>query len=628
MLTAVFVMAICAALGTMFISFDQRRRAERAAEAEDRARSAVTALALLVTDAEAARCGLAVTGDQLFRTRLTGNLDVIPQRERELERSVAHDPVEVTLVRQISRYLSEYLRNYLSPALAASRSGGPATVPNAIMLAARRHADMVGSLLDRLMERVARSSVRDRAMAETHSNAGILAGVVLPLFSVVALVLMRRRVTVVAGSVRRLETAAGRVADGELDVRVPEDGPVETDRFQRVFNDMVATLARRRHTLNETVMGLTEQVAERSALCSAATLAAGGQPPEEVFDAVTEQAGTLFRADLADLLHFERDGTASIAATWSHEQWDLPTDEQVRLEPEGMAAQMLRSGRAVRLTHPGAPAPAWQRPARFGLQVAIDMPVFVAGRAWGVLRLMSRRREALPEDVMSRAAPFTDLVAAAVADHQARTDIAEACARIMFAADETRRTIERKLHNGPQQRLTASLWALQTLDAQIPADLTELHTQISVVTARMSAALDDLASIARDVHPAILSQRGLPSAVRSLARRSKVPVETSLDLPARPDERVETGTYHMLAEALALADEHPHTNLVNVEASVRSGRLQLHIEINGMRTRDATSGPGLVGIRDRVEALGGVTTVESSPEHDIRLLIDVPFTTR
>ena len=86
-LTAVFVMTICAALGTMFISFDQRRRAERAAEAEDRARSAVTALALLVTDAEAARCGLAVTGDQLFRTHLANNLDVIPHRERELERA-------------------------------------------------------------------------------------------------------------------------------------------------------------------------------------------------------------------------------------------------------------------------------------------------------------------------------------------------------------------------------------------------------------------------------------------------------------------------------------------------------------------------------------------------------------
>ncbi|MFB9180930.1 GAF domain-containing protein [Dactylosporangium sucinum] len=620
MLTVVFVMAICAALGTMFISFDQRRRAERTAEAEDRARSAVTALALLVTDAEAARCGLAVDGDQLFRTRLADDLNVIPHRERELEGSVAHDPVKITLVRQINLYLSEYLRNYLSPALAASRSGGRA-VPDAIMLAARRHADLVRSYLDRLLELVTRSTVAARARAETHSNAGILAGVVLPLFSVVALVLMRRRATAVASSVRRLETAAGQVADGELDIRVREDGPAETGRCQRVFNDMVSALAQRRHSLNE-------KVAEQSALCGAATMAAGGQPPEAVFDAVTEQAGTLFRADLADLLHFERDGTASIAATWSHAQWDLSAAERVRLEPEGMAAQVLQSGRAVCLTRPGAPAPAWQRPAHFGLQVAIGMPVIVAGRAWGVLRLMSRRREALPEDVMSRAAPFTDLVAIAVADHQARTDVAEARARIMFAADETRRTIERKLHNGPQQRLMASLWALQALDAQIPANLTELHTQVSVLTARMSGALDDLASIARDVHPAILSQRGLPSAVRSLARRSQVPVETSLDLPERLDERVETGTYHMVAEALALANEHPHTTLVNIEASGRSGRLLLHIEINGMPTGDAASGPGLVGIRDRVEALGGATTIESSPERDIRLFIDVPFATR
>ncbi|MET7422123.1 hypothetical protein [Dactylosporangium sp. NPDC005555] len=175
-LTAVFVLAICAALGTMLISFDQRRRAEHTAEAEDRARSAVTALALLVTDTEAARCGLAVTGDQLFRTRLAGSLDVIPRRERELQRSVAHDPVKVMLVRQITLYLNEYLSNYLSPALATSRAGGPAIVPNAIMLAARRHADLVGSHLDRLLELVNRATVRARARAETHSNTGILAG--------------------------------------------------------------------------------------------------------------------------------------------------------------------------------------------------------------------------------------------------------------------------------------------------------------------------------------------------------------------------------------------------------------------------------------------------------------------
>ena len=517
--------------------------------------------------------------------------------------------------------MNEYLRNYLSPALAASRFGGPATVPNAIMLAARRHADLVGSHLDRLLELVTRSTVRARARAETHSNAGILAGVVLPLFSLVALVLMRRHATAVAGSVRKLETAVGQVADGGLNIRVPEDGLAETDRFQRAFNDMVSTLAQHRHTLNE-------KVAEQSALRSVATLAAGEQPPEAVFDAVTEQAGMLFRVDLADLLQFERDGTASVTATWSHAQWDLPADEQVLLEPEGMAAQVLCSGRAVRLTHPGAPAPAWKRPAHFGLQVAIGMPVIVAGRAWGVLRLMSRRPEALPEDLMSRAAPFTDLVAVAVAGHQSRTDFAEARARIMFAADETRRTIERKLHDGPQQRLTASLWALQALDAQIPANLTELHTQVSALTARMSGALDDLASIARDVHPAILSQRGLPSAVRSVARRSQVPVETSLDLPDRLDEQVEIGMYHMVAEVLALANKHPRTTLVNIEASVHSGRLLLHIEINGMRTGDAASGPGLVSIRDRVEALGGVTTLESSPERDVRLFIDVPSATR
>ncbi|MEU0556525.1 GAF domain-containing protein [Dactylosporangium sp. NPDC006015] len=616
-----FVLAICAALGTMLISFDQRRRAEHTAEAEDQARSAVTALALLVTDAEAARCGLAATGDQLFRTRLASSLDVIPRRERELQRSVTHDPVKVMLLRQINLYLNEYLSNYLAPALATSRSGGPATVSNAIMLAARRHADLIGSRLDRLLELVNRSTVRARARAETHSNMGILAGVVLPLFSLVALVLMRRHATAVAGSVRNLEAAAVKIADGELTIRVPEDGPAETSRFQHAFNNMVSALAQHRHTLNE-------KIAEQSALRSAGTPAAGVQTPQAVFDAVTEQAGILFRTDLADLLHVDPDGTASVVATWSHAQWDLPADEQVRLEPEGMAAQVLRSGRAVRLTHPGTPAPAWQRPARFGLQAAIGVPVIAAGRAWGVLRLMSRRPETLPETVTSRATPFTDLVAVAVADHQARTDSAEARTRIMFAADETRRTIERKLHDGPQQRLTASLWALQTLDAQIPANLTELHAQVSMLTARMSTALDDLATIARDVHPAILSQRGLPSAIRSLARRTPVPVETTLDLPARPDEQVEIGMYHMVAEALALANNHPHTTLVNIEASVRSGRLLLHIEMNGMRTGDVASGPELVRIRDRVEALGGAMTLESSPERDIRLFIDVPTATR
>jgi signal transduction histidine kinase len=206
-----------------------------------------------------------------------------------------------------------------------------------------------------------------------------------------------------------------------------------------------------------------------------------------------------------------------------------------------------------------------------------------------------------------------------------REELAASRARIVAAGDEERRRIERDLHDGTQQRLVALVLDLRAAEAAVPPERPELRAQVARVADGLTGALEELRELSRGIHPAILSEGGLTPALKALARRSAVPVELTVDVKARLPEPVEVAAYFVVSEALANAAKHAHASVAQVEARARDGLLHLSVLDDGVGGAVPGGGSGLVGLADRVEALGGTIEVHSPAGHGTRLQIDLPI---
>jgi signal transduction histidine kinase len=199
-----------------------------------------------------------------------------------------------------------------------------------------------------------------------------------------------------------------------------------------------------------------------------------------------------------------------------------------------------------------------------------------------------------------------------------RQELAASRVRIVAAADQARRRIERDLHDGIQQRLVSMLLEVRANEATLPPDLRDQFAD------GLAAALDEVRELSRGIHPAILTEGGLRPALKALARRSAVPVEAGIDVPGRLPETVEVGAYYVVSEALANASKHARATLVNVEARVSAGVLRVCVRDDGVGGARPGTGSGLVGLTDRVQALGGTLTITSAAGEGTTLCADLP----
>jgi signal transduction histidine kinase len=208
---------------------------------------------------------------------------------------------------------------------------------------------------------------------------------------------------------------------------------------------------------------------------------------------------------------------------------------------------------------------------------------------------------------------------------RSREELAASRARIVAAGDQARRRIERDLHDGTQQRLVSLVLHLRAAEAAVPPERPELQAQLTQIVDGLAAALEELRELSRGIHPAILSEGGLGPALKALARRSPVPVELEVDTPARLPEPVEVAAYYVVSEALANAAKHAQASVTWVEARARDGSLHLSVRDDGVGGATPGGGSGLVGLTDRVEALGGTITLDSPAGQGTRLQIDLPI---
>jgi signal transduction histidine kinase len=404
--------------------------------------------------------------------------------------------------------------------------------------------------------------------------------------------------------------------------------PADTEARLAGFTELVATAVANTQARVE-LRGFAE---EQAALRRVATLVARAAPAEEVFAAVTAEVGQLLEVDITALVRSDPDDAITIAGTWTSTGGETATPVGSRLAVGGrnVTTLVVRTGRPARIDYAetGASGPIGiVATDEWGLRSSVGAPISVEGRLWGVIIVASTSEAFLPADTETRLAGFTELVGTALANTEAQAALTASRARIVAAADTARRRIERDLHDGAQQRLVSLALQLRSSTQTSPRPGADaLATQMDLVADGMIGVLDELREIARGIHPAILAEGGLRPALKTMSRRSAVPVRLDLDVDRRLPEPVELAAYYVINEALTNTAKHAHATSMDVRVAADGGLLRICVRDDGRGGADPTHGTGLVGLIDRVEALGGLLTLRSPAGAGTTLQVALPLT--
>src|SRR6185312_6193135 len=280
--------------------------------------------------------------------------------------------------------------------------------------------------------------------------------------------------------------------------------PVDTEQRLAEFTKLVANAIANSEARDE----LRRVASEQAALRRVATLVARGVGPEHVFAAVAEEVGTLTDAEATAVVRFEPDGEATFMGGHGWAAQSQP-GMQFTPPPNLALASVRATGRAARSDSENPTTAILPTGITAeGIRSAVAAPIAVEGRLWGAISIVSQVGP-LPSDAERRMTDFTELVASAIANAEAHTKLMQSRARIVTTADETRRRIERNLHDGAQQRLVSLALALRLVQNTVPAQLPGVRASIGRVAEDLTAVLEELREISRGLHPAILSTGGL-----------------------------------------------------------------------------------------------------------------------
>jgi PAS domain S-box-containing protein len=358
---------------------------------------------------------------------------------------------------------------------------------------------------------------------------------------------------------------------------------------------------------------LRSLLAEQAALRRVATLVAGEGEHAEVVAAVAEEVGKLLAAEAAGVVRYEPGGRATVVGTWSQSGVPpLPVGAEMELEAGLAVGQVYGTGKPGRGTgFEGAEGSLAERLNELGYRSSLAAPIHVEGSLWGALAVADVREEPLAEGSERRLARFAELVAQALANADAREQLAASRARLVEASDAERRRLERDLHDGAQQRLQALSLKIRLAQARLAEDPDEAEGLLDTAMDELSAAHAELRELARGIHPAAVSERGLAAALQGVIQRAPLPVE----LAAVPDERlpqsIEVAAYYVVSEALVNVARYAEASSATVAVSRSGDRAIVEVADDGIGGADIARGSGLRGLADRIGALGGELVVDS-----------------
>jgi signal transduction histidine kinase len=400
-----------------------------------------------------------------------------------------------------------------------------------------------------------------------------------------------------------------------------EPFPQSTEARLTDFTELVASAIANA----ESRAALARLADEQAALRRVATLVAQGVQPDAIFSAVGEEIGRVFGSSLTMIGRFEHDAPALVVVGAGAGGEGIPVGSRWELADLPASAQVFRTGRSARVDavdYSATRAPLAAIGTRLGVVSAVASPIFVEGRLWGVVTVSYSKR--LPAEAEERLEKFSALIATAIGNAESSAELAASRRRIVTAADEARRRIERDLHDGIQQRLIALTFRARAMTRRPPDELPGMAAELAE---SLREASDELREISRGIHPTILTEAGLGPALRALARRSDVPVDVDVRVDERLPAPIEAAAYYIASEALTNVAKHAHANVVHLIASHDDGILTLEVRDDGVGGVDAGRGSGILGLTDRVEALGGTISVASPPRGGTALSVRLPITT-
>lgn len=615
-------------IGTGFLllalALDALRKSEARANHAVMVLAAANRLERLALDIETNQRGFVITGETRFlKPWHQARSDFAPQADTLERLARAGDEGQGSRAKDITATGKAYITGYSIPLVQTARLDLDSARTDAVTQEGKRRIDALRTKFDRFMAREDKifEAGSDRAEASaswamTAASVSVAGSIALILFSGGYL-----SVSVVR-PVRRASAMAGRVAGGDLSVRMPESGPGEVGSLARSFNAMTDSLETSRDELHRVAE-------EQAALRRVATLVARGVAPPAVFSAVASETGHLLGAETTVVAQFESEGAVTIAGSWARpgsQGLAVPLGSSWPAEEGTVVERVQRTWQPARVSNyerPGGVALTWAQ--EHGIRSSVGSPIVVEGRLWGVIVASSATAAAHPGDTEKRLLAFTELVAMAVANAESRAQLAASRARVVAAADETRRRIERDLHDGTQQRLISLALELRAAEARVPPEHRNLVEQWSRTADGLNDVIDELQKISRGLHPAMLERGGLGPALRALARRAGVPVDLNVSVGGRLPDRVEVAAYYVVSEALANTAKHARATVVEVDVGVADEALRLLVRDDGVGGADLSRGSGLIGLTDRVQAVGGRIELASPPAGGTTLLVTIPI---
>jgi PAS domain S-box-containing protein len=371
-----------------------------------------------------------------------------------------------------------------------------------------------------------------------------------------------------------------------------------------------------------------QQEIEQAALHRVAVAVVGERPDERLFDLVTREAGRVLGAHSAYLVRYEPGGEeAVIVGSWSQPgaAWE-PVGQRFRMR--GAASHMVyETGRPVRLElGEGTVPPIFAAQMReWGVNSVVAAPITVTGRLWGAVGASLTAPHSFPPGAEERLGAFTQILSLALASEEAREQLAASRARLVSAGDEERRRLERNLHDGAQQRLVSVSLSLRLAQSRLATELDDAEALLRAANAELAVALEELRELARGIHPAVLTERGLGPAIASLADRTPLPVELELLTDRRLPGQVEAAAYYVVSEALANVAKYAGASSVCVRVAQRDGQAVIEVIDDGTGGADPEQGSGLRGLADRVEALEGRLVVVSPAGNGTTIRAEIPL---
>jgi len=396
--------------------------------------------------------------------------------------------------------------------------------------------------------------------------------------------------------------------------------PPETESRLGQFTELMATAIANAEARAE-VQRLAD---EQAALRRVAMLVAEGAPPTAVFDAVTAEMARLLEADQVVLSRYEPAAAVTVVAHRGTSAQRVPPGSRVSHDGENVQAMVRRTERPARIeNYNRARGTIAQLAQSVGVGVVVGAPIVVDGRLWGVISASWNREEPPPVDTEERMAHFAQLLDTAIANADSRDQLIASRARLLSASDEARRRVVRDLHDGAQQRLVQTILALKLAQRALRENNGEAESLVAVALEGAEQGTAELRELAHGILPPVLTHGGLRAGVNAVVLRLDLPVDVDV-LAERLPAEIEANAYFVVAEALTNVVKHAHARRAEVRASVNEGLLRVAVRDDGIGGADAR-GHGMLGMRDRVSALGGWLEIDSPPGGGTLLAATLPL---